>query len=63
MLVLDFETIKGMNIPEKEVYDWCNEAWRMKDRCVLPVKSKMWEGGWDGILQCRVLSPNMISQG
>lgn len=45
MLVLDFETIKGMNIPEKEVYDWCDEAWRMKDRCVLPVKSKMWEGG------------------
>ena len=44
MKVLDFETIRNMNISEKEVYDWCNEVWRMKERCILPAKMKTWEG-------------------
>lgn len=44
MLVLDFKTIKNMNVSEKEIYQWCNEAWKMKDRCILPAKMKMWEG-------------------
>lgn len=57
MLILDFEVIKSMNISEMDIYDWCNEAWGMKDRCVLPVKSKMWEE--DGISPCRVLYLNI----
>lgn len=44
MRILDFETIKGMEISEKTVYDWCNDVWLLKDDCILPAKSKMWEG-------------------
>lgn len=44
MKVLDFETIRSMNISERTVYDWCNDVWHLKDGCVLPAKTKMWEG-------------------
>lgn len=44
MRILDFENIKGMGISEKTVYDWCNDVWLLKDDCVLPAKTKMWEG-------------------
>ena len=42
--ILDFNTIKAMGISEKEIYDWCNDVWLLKDKCVLPAKTKMWEG-------------------
>lgn len=44
MKILDFKTIKNMNIPERKVYDWCNEVWRIKEKCILPAKMKTWEG-------------------
>ena len=44
MKVLDFNTIKNLDIPVKEMYDWCNDVWQIKDECVLPAKTKMWEG-------------------
>ena len=44
MKILDFEYIKNLNIAPSIVYEWCNEAWRIKDACVLPAKQKMWEG-------------------
>lgn len=44
MKILDFETIRGMKISEQTVYDWCNDVWLLKDGCVLPAKTKMWEG-------------------
>lgn len=44
MKILDFNTIKKMGIREKDVYDWCNEVWLLKEECVLPAKTKMWEG-------------------
>lgn len=43
MKILDFETIRGMKISEQTIYNWCNEVWFLKDRCVLPAKTKMWE--------------------
>ena len=43
MKVLDFDTIRNMDISEKEIYDWCNDVWRMKERCILPAKMKTWE--------------------
>lgn len=44
MKVLDFKTIKDMNISTADMYQWCNDAWALKNQCVLPAKVKMWVG-------------------
>ncbi len=44
MKVLDYDYIKGLNISPQEIYDWCNDVWRIKEDCVLPPKVKMWQG-------------------
>ncbi len=44
MKILDFQYIKNLNISAKQVYDWCNEAWKIKDEIIMPAKVKMWQG-------------------
>lgn len=44
MKILDFNYIKSLNISPLQVYNWCIEAWKIKDDCVLPTKMKMWQG-------------------
>lgn len=44
MKILDFDYIKSLNIPGEELYNWCNEVWQIKEKCILPAKVKMWQG-------------------
>lgn len=49
MKILDFNYIsgiasEGIDINANRVYDWCNDVWMIKEECVLPAKTKMWEG-------------------
>lgn len=44
MRILDFEYVKNLKIPPQQIYEWCNDVWKMKGECVLPPKMRMWQG-------------------
>lgn len=44
MKILDFNYVRAMNIDPTQVYEWCNDVWRMKHECILPAKTKMYQG-------------------
>lgn len=44
MYVLDFDYISKLNVSPQQIYDWCSEVWKIKSKCVLPAKTKMWQG-------------------
>jgi len=44
MKILDFEYIRSLSISPQTICDWCNAAWKIKSECILPAKTKMWQG-------------------
>lgn len=44
MRVLDFDYVRNLGITPKQVYEWCNDVWRIKPECILPAKVKMYQG-------------------
>ena len=44
MKFIDFEKIKNLNIPARELYDWTCEVWAKQDTFILPTKTHIWQG-------------------
>lgn len=62
MKILDFNTIKNLNLSYEEMYAWTEEVWRRQDEFTLVPKMRMWQGdsGRYMIMPC-ILEPYDIA--
>lgn len=44
MKIFDFNQIRDLNLPAKELYDWTCDVWKKKDEFILPPKTHIWQG-------------------
>ena len=44
MKIIDFNTIKNLNIPLSEMYDWTAKVWEEQDEFLLAAKISIWQG-------------------
>ncbi len=44
MKIIDFETIRNLNIPLSEMYDWTAKVWEEQDEFLLAAKISIWQG-------------------
>ncbi|MDE6523355.1 MAG: ornithine cyclodeaminase [Muribaculaceae bacterium] len=44
MKIIDFDTIKNLNIPLAEMYDWTAKVWEEQDEFLLAAKISIWQG-------------------
>ncbi len=44
MKVIDFNTIKELQLSAQEMYDWTATAWKEQDEHILVAKTSMWQG-------------------
>ena len=44
MKIIDFDTIKKLNIPLSEMYDWTKKVWEEQDEFLLAAKISIWQG-------------------
>lgn len=44
MRIIDFDTIKGLNIPLNDMYIWTSKVWKEQDDYLLAAKISIWQG-------------------
>lgn len=44
MKIIDFESIKNLNIPLSEMYDWTAKVWEEQDEYLIAAKISIWQG-------------------
>lgn len=46
MKIIDFDSIRKLNIPLSEMYDWTAQVWKEQDEFLLAAKISIWQGDY-----------------